>query len=501
MNKHPLWLLILLFNSPRLLAGTGTAFSELPAETQTKIRKMVEPPPPAQRHGCYSIPMYYLMYKGYEYAGNEDKGPKDRCYIQDRAGPDYGSWKLDRNRPDWQEAMLKDCAELGLNNTHLNIYPLNNSLVLPPEYLQAIGDYAKLSEKHGLKVGVRLDGLGGTVGWEINPANPRNQIDGYIKWAKRIAEQLKGKTAYYVLGDELTLHKASGALPDKAWTPENYLSYFKRVSGAIKEVDPSAKVSMFAASSGEWFNVLYLLNLGYAKFGDGVAINHYDYNTVPKFFADAGQLAPGLLFYANGVGYCSNGTVTPRYPEGDPYSKLMTEQAHGDAIAKSMFAWWDLGAATAPYYISLRNWVKDGKTYPRWFGFFGFEDYVIDQDQLTVRHYPGWQAFQTVALTFYNRDEFKPPAFAIDSSTPLQMFRAYEHVTNRGAEIVLMCWNDSPVKTRIRLGSRSYAYPVKVSPLDYRQWSDLPYEINENLTSIELEVGSEPVIVRLVRAE
>ncbi len=348
---------------------------------------------------------------------------------------------------------------------------------------------------------MRLDGLGGTTAWEMNPANPDNQIAPYLKWAKRIATLLQGKTAYYVLGDELTLHESGTKLPDKAWTPEIYLTYFRQVSAAIKEVDPSAKVSMFATSSGEWFNVLNLLKQGYAKYGDGVAINQYDYTAVTKFFGDATRLAPGLQFYSNGVGYCSNGIVSPRYPEGDSYSKLMTEEAHGNAIARNMFAWWDLGAATAPYYICLRNWVKDGKTYPRWFGFFGFEDFVIDRDHLSVKRYPGWYALQTIALTFYNREEFKKPSFAVESSEPLSMFRAYEHVTARGAELVLMCWNDKPVKTRITLANSRYAYPVHVSTFDYKSWSDVPYEYEGKNTSIDLEIGNDPVILRLVRAE
>jgi len=480
----------------------GTPFSSLPQEKQQAIRKMVEPPPLAQRTGCYSTPMYYLMYKGYKYEGTLDKQGENRTYIKDKNKPghDWGTWALDQNRPDWQEVMVRDWAELGLNNTHLNIYPIDNTLDLSPEYLKAIQDFAALSEKHGLKVGVRLDPLGGTTVWELHPNNPENQLKPYLAWVKQIAELMKGKTAYYVLGDELTLHEPAPDLAPEKWTPAQYLEYFKQVSAVIKQADPTAKVSMFAASSGEWFNVLYMLKHGYAQYGDAVAINFYDYGKIPSFFDDARKLAPGLLFLSNGVGYSSCGPASPRYPEGDPYSKLPTEEAHANAIAKNMFAWWDLGAATAPYYISLRNWVKEGQVYPRWFGFFGFEDYVIEKDNFSVKRYPGWYAFQTITHTFYNRDQFKDPGFEVTSSQPLGMFRVYEHQTGEGSELLLMLWNDkASVKTTIQIKSSNYQYPVSVSALDYKKWNDIPYELTSTGAQFDVDASRDLTIVRLVQ--
>jgi hypothetical protein len=483
-------------------SSEAPTFSSLPIVQQDRMHAMVEPPPLAQRYGCYSTPMYYLMYSGYGYDGINDKDPSARPYLIGKPGPDWGHWKLDRNRPDWQEAMVRDWVDLGLNNTHLDIYPLDNGLKLPADYLKAIEDYATLSAKYGLKVGVRLDPLGGTELWELHPNNPNNQRQPYLAWVKRIVETLKGKTAYYVLGDEMTLHEPASNLAPKAWTPQQYLDYFKQVSAVIKGADPSAKVSMFAASSGEWFNVLYLLKNGYAHYGDAVAINFYDYGEIPKFFDDARRLAPGLMFLSNGVGYCSNGLVSPRYPQGDPYSKLPTEEAHGNAIAKNMFAWWDLGASTAPYYLSLRQWVIEGKVYPSWFGFFGFEDYLVDHGSLTVKRYPGWYAYQTITHTFYNRSDFKTPPFAIDTSRPLSMFRAYEHAVQGGSELLLMLWNDkATITTTVKIKSSTYRYPVRVNTFDYHQWSDVRYEVTPDTLNFDINVGPELVIVRLIREE
>jgi hypothetical protein len=492
-------ILCILMTGPDARASGATMFSSLPAAQQNRLRAMVEPPPLEQRSGCYSTPMYYLMYAGYQYDGANDKNPETRTYLKGKPGPDWGHWELDRNRPDWQEAMVRDWAEIGLNNTHLDIYPLDDKLSLPADYVKALTDYADLSAKYGLKVGVRIDTLGSATGaWEVNPNNPHNQIDAYLDWVGKVVQLFKGKTVYYVLDDEWTLHKPAPNLSPRDWTPQSYLSFFKRASAAIKAADPQAKVSMFAASSGEWFNVLYLLQNGYAHYGDAVAINHYDYNEVKKFFSDADKLAPGLMFLSNGVGYCSSSVATERYPEGDPYEPLPNDQVQGNAIARTMFSWWDLGAATAPYYISLRNWVVDGKVYPRWFGFFGFEDYVIDHDQLSVKRYPSWYAYQTIAHTFYNRSDFKPPSFSITTSRKVSMFRAYEHAVQGGSELVLMLWDKLEAPVQVRIDNSSYQYPVHVSMSDYHHWSDLPSEVSANTTILDLNPSTEePMIIRL----
>jgi hypothetical protein len=256
---------------------------------------------------------------------------------------------------------------------------------------------------------------------------------------------------------------------------------------------------MFGAESGKWNNVLYLLEKGYAQYGDAVAINYYNYQDIPKFFDEARKLAPGLLFLSNGVGYVSNGTVTLRYPEGDGYQPQNTEEQHACTIAKNMFAWWDLGASTAPYYITLRNWIIDGKVYPRWFGFFGFEDYIIDaHGNMTVKRYPAWYAFQTITHTFYNREQFKTPEFSVNSSAKLTMFRAYCRNLQGGRELVMMLWNDGEqVKTSITIGSPKFKYPVSLSLFNYNKWSDVPYTVTKEGSVIEINASPQPQIIRL----
>lgn len=481
-------------------ADVGPSFSSLPVDLRQQIRDMVETPSAHDRTGCYSTPMYYGMFKGFDYQGDMDKDPDKRHYQKGTIGPDYGTWRLDRNRLDWQEVMIRDWAELGLNNTHLNIYPVEDSLELSDSYRVWLAGFVRLSQKYGLKIGVRLDHLGAYEAWPMNPDNPENVIDQYLAYARQIASLLKGQTAYYVLGDELTLHEATPDLDVKLWTAEKYLRYFKRVSAAIKQVDPQAKVAMFAASSGEWFNILHLLKSGYAEVGDGVAINHYSYQAAPKFFAEAAALAPGLMFLSNGVGYVSTATAEPRFPQNDPYYRHGTEASQATTIAKNMFAWWDLGADTAPYYITLRNWEIRGKVYPRWFGFFGVEDYVIDDhDRLTVRRYPGWYAFQTITHTFYNRDQFRTAPFKVSADPAPSMMRAYVHDVPGGSELVMMLWNDGgPMKTKVNVADDKYRYAVRPDLFNYRAWTDVPYHLETGTLAMDLSLDTNPLIIRLV---
>jgi len=479
-----------------LSAEQGPSFSSLTKMEQYGIRDMVAPPPAAKRYGCYSVVNYYLCNEGYEYKGNW-------TYQKDMPANDYGYWKLERNHPEWQDVLLADWAQLGVNSTHLNIYPQNNSLDISPSYRKAISDFVALSRKHGIKVGIRLDALGGTEGWPMNPSNPDNMIKPYLVWVKDIATLLKGQTAYYILGDEMTIVQPTPETPDKAWTAEKYIGYFSKVSTTIKKIDPEVKVSMFAIGGGNWKHAEYLFEKGFAKYADGVANNNQNFYQVAKFMENARQTAPNLLFFSNGIGYASSLAIEPRYPIGENYfGKFFPDDVgQGEFIAKTMFAWWDLDAANAPYYIPLRNWIIDGKIYPRWFGVYGFQDFIIDGNgNMTIKRHPGWYGFQSVAHTFYNRDQFVKPPFAVTPSEQLSMFRTYTHQLNNGRELLMMLWNDDkPVKTTITIDSTAFKYPVQISTFNYHKWSDIPYEITEDRkTLMQLEVSSDPMMIRLV---
>ena len=79
------------------------------------------------------------------------------------------------------------------------------------------------------------------------------------------------------------------------------------------------------------------------------------------------------------------------------------------------------------------------------------------------------------------------------------MFRAYEHNLTKGAELLIMLWNDNgPSDAAITIKSKNYEYPVRISTFNYHDWSDLPYKISDDGVQISLSVDAVPVIIRLV---
>ena len=111
---------VCLIGSARAAEGTRPlGLSELPIEQQRQIEQRVAPPPTAERDAPYSTPMYYLMHKGFS------DGP-------------HGELLLDRNRPDWQEALIRDWSELGLTSTQALTTPKQWD---DPSIAQAYRDY------------------------------------------------------------------------------------------------------------------------------------------------------------------------------------------------------------------------------------------------------------------------------------------------------------------------------------------------------------------------
>ena len=100
--------------------------------------------------------------------------------------------------------------------------------------------------------------------------------------------------------------------------------------------------------------------------------------------------------------------------------------------------------------------------------------------------------------TFYNRIDFCKPPFSIVSSVELSMFRAYEHALPNGSELLLMMWNDkAKTAIRIEITSRDYRWPVRISTFNYHVWSEVPCEVRDGRSSLDLEVGPDPVMIRL----
>jgi hypothetical protein len=446
--------------------------------------------------------MYYLMHKGYYDGINNEI-------------------LLDKNRPDWQEALIRDWAELGLTSTQACTTPKEWD---NPETAQAYRDYFELSKRYGMGVGMRLAGdetLDGieSEGWGVHPRNPENRLDQYAKWAGTVAANGKGIIEYYIVGDEVNgagweaSDGKGGTIRGKTtdemrWTPEDYMTAFTKIADEIHKNDPEAKVCMFGMNGIDTTYVDKLIELGYADIGDGVAANvdfgRYSHDEVDKFVSHVRAKAPDFKIYSNGVGYVA-ARDTNFNPVNHGYKPLYSDEEQASVIAKGMLqaylADWDV----APYYIILRQWIlPDGKPAPHWYGFFGIQDLKLDKnDNISVVRHDGWYAMQTIANVFYDRDRTPDAKFEVNSSEKIDNIRA---LVRDDYECLLVLWNNGGapnVTTDIILGTDEFTYPVRVNLLNHRVVTDLPYEVKDGKLVIEkLEMKSgEPVIIRLVKVE
>lgn len=464
-------------------------FSGLKPAQQATIHQAVAPPPLAKRRNPYSTPMYFPMW-----------------------GSSSPDGKL---HADWQEALVKEWAELGMTKLHYYVYPNGNgtenrSYTIDLDFRAGNKMFVDLCRKHGLKIGLRVDlpctldksGPGvepATDYWIAHPNNPNNELKPYFDWLSNLVTLMKGNVEYIILGDEIDWKKEGG---DRAWNAEIYMKFFTEAARVIHQADPAVKVSMYGASSGRWNEVLGLLKAGYAKHGDAIAINHYDYTVLNGYKNDLKKYSPDkkLLLLSNGVGYISSDTKD-RNPSTDPYSRY-DDLGQAAMIARTMLAWWDVDADVAPYYICMRNIAYQGKAHPCWYGFFGFMDLVIDdQDHASIRRYPGWYAYQTVAQVFHDRAAFRDPSFTVEADDGgVQFLKAYERANQ---ELLIVVWGKSRnSKTNLRINTTRYAYPIRVDLLDYQNWHAIPAIRGGDVTVLQdVPISMEPTIIRLVSPE
>jgi hypothetical protein len=478
-------------------------FSQLPLEQQRQILIKVAPPAIAERDAPYSTPMYYLLAEGY----------------QDGVGAMVGKGNLvlDRNRPDWQEDLMRDWVDLGLTSTHFLTYPSQWEKVAT---IEAIEDYFRISKKYGMGIGIRLGGdksFGGleASGWDLHPNNPDNRINEYIEWTRRVAAKAKGRVEYYVLGDELNLggweaptgkagktesHRAD---EDKKWTPEIYMRVFPKLAEAIKSIDPDVKVSMFGMGGLDWDYIDGLFKLDYAKYADGVAANigNKTADEIQGFVKKVTNMAPDFKFYSNGVGYV-RAKNTNFYPTNT--TGKYDDEEQGIEVAKIMFRGFDAGWDSTPYYIVVRQWrLADGTFAPHWYGLMGFTDLVLDvYDNLTFKHFPAWYSLQTISHIFYSKSKTEPAPFDIELSDSVDFSRIY---VRNDYECLIVLWNNGEKEEyiSITMPTQKYMYPVKISLFNHHKLSDMNYHLEgeENLVMPKIRVGKAPVIIRLVVEE
>ncbi len=248
---------------------------------------------------------------------------------------------------------------------------------------------------------------------------------------------------------------------------------------------------------------LELIRLGLPKYADGVACNLWygpveDLWEIEEFMERVRAVWPEAKFYANGVGYVDHRGLHDAYQAG--------------VVAQTMFTLWDIGWDSAPYYLYAFSLTADTK-----------QDFGIMN--LPTRDKPGefsdaWRAYQTIAHTFYDRAQMKPPGFAV-SLRQAQVLRAADGTTIRlappqpvckayvradGELIVYLAYRNfrEPRDGRwdMILPAGPWGCPERISILDYTKRSALAHRCEGDRLVIEdLPVGLEPTIVTLRRTE
>lgn len=467
------------------------AFSQLPAAEQVRLRLRSAPKPLAERINPYSALMYYPQWGGSSPDGTQ--------------------------RSDLQEALIREFAELGMSKLHYYAYPTGigtqnpNDIDFRLSEADKVGtsELVRLCRKYGLKIGMRVDlpyilvpernrpehSDPATSYWQSNPRNPDNQLALYTGWLRELVTLLKGDLEYIIVGDELT---DSGVGLTEAWTKQDQMDVLKLCSAAIWEIDPKVLVSGFAASSGKIGDVIEMVKMGYGKYANAVAINHYDSNVVSDFLRKLKE-ADGKDFplLSNGVGYISSDT-TPRNPPKDPYSRY-TDADQASMIARTMYSWWNNQAFAAPYYVPIRSIDYKGKAQPLWYGFFGFMDFIVDQNDIpSFKRYPGWYAYQTIANVFDDRPSFKESSVSVTPSNQDKLyFQAFER---EGRDLTIILWREDrrKVPVDISIASQRYKHPVQIDLMNHETLKDTPYQNVGNQTILRnIETGFRPTIVRL----
>jgi hypothetical protein len=366
-------------------------------------------------------------------------------------------------------------------------------------FYRAMDNYVHTSVEFGMKPSLRLgsfrewDGL-----W--HPADPSGSVENYAKWVGKIASRYKGQIDHYVIGDEENKPGPGGFDGSAKMYMEKM---FIPLARAIRSADPDAGISACGASSApstEW--QLDLIQNGLPKYGTGVACNFWygvveDTWQVERFMKDIRKAWPKAKFYANGTGYVINNGQHDR--------------VQAAIVAQTMFTLWDVGWTSAPYYLYGFSMTADTKQNYGLIDITGGEGHFIYTD--------AWKAYQTIAQTFYNRDDLKQPKFKI-TTEPSEVLKAEDGVEIRLAppDPVVRAYirDDSELllyvayrnlreprdgRLNIALDSAEWADPRQIPLLDFTQRDLVAHKIeNGKLVLTDIPAGRAPTIITLRKA-
>ncbi len=166
--------------------------------------------------------------------------------------------------------------------------------------------------------------------------------EAYFHYLKNLVSRLKGRVGFYVLGDEYDMiYHATDQHPHIL---RQYYDFFCKVSTLIREIDPEAKVVVYAFAWGPNVtldSMATMTDWGLDDYASGVAVNvPYGYAYNPDYlraFASAiTDMSPDFELFANGFGYVSDEISQP---------------AQAVRLAQLMVAMWQANWSYSPYYL------------------------------------------------------------------------------------------------------------------------------------------------------
>ena len=361
-------------------------------------------------------------------------------------------------------------------------------------------NYINISLEMGMIPSVRVGMFRSSWGL-YHPMDPTRSEENYGQWLRGFATEYRGKIEHYIIGDEMnkTFSKWN-------WhgTPEEYLKAFIPLAGAIHTGDPGAEVSPASASSSpasDW--IIKLVKLGLPDYADGIAC-HFPYRVIENLveikdmMKKVRGLWPEVKFYSSGFGYVDNTDIH--------------DIRQACIVAQCAFTLWDIGWDSFPYYTYKFSNTAD--THQN----FGLMRPAVE-DKPAVYSY-AWKYYQTIARTFYDRDELKVPDFTVSLKQadiagringvdfklvpPDPVFRIFNR--NDQQLIIYMAYRRfrEPVEGKwdIILNSTTWTAPEQVTMQDYTVRVPCKFLVENGKLIIEnVTAGLNPVIIVLKRTE
>lgn len=416
---------------------------------------------------------------------------------------DFYSIPIGRN--SHRDTVRKMVKEIGIKNTR-EWFRFTYNRNSWPSFAQVMLDFVEKNANMGLTSTLWLSyGMDGSY-----PRTPQ-EVRDFGEYCGYVAGKLAGKVKMYIIFGEVN-HK--GRL-----SPEEYMAVIRAAIPLMRKADNQALISSASLNSIDIGYMERLLKLGLGQYVDFVSFNPYNNPHPPelkqikkreKYTGCWRPVLPGepegihgfenevrafielVHFYAPDakieVGEYGWGSKWITELSGDSIVEVRDQEraAYLQALylARRMFMLLDLGVKSVCYFTSADRPRKDYT--------YGIMD--------TLWHpKPSYYAYETVCKIFYDPLELEKPNFRIAVQADTSHLQFHQFLRS-GYELLLVLWSTEPQVVDILIEDGRYMYPVQIPLFDRCQLTSVPYSREKGATSIRsLEVGEEPIILRLIK--